>query len=184
MNHDWCRFSLALCVSIFSTRFVKLNYLLTNLTDILSHFVITSHFVKNPSQVVKTVAFCNKTVAVLNKKPNAFFNKLLSHFVMKHHNESNILLPSVMFMLCWISLNPSPLRRGCTKDPLPKPSLQGFLGFLLETFLTDSSLKSEIINLFWLYDICRLYWKSIISPQSTYRFKQGIIYPWWMLHRT
>ena len=146
MNHDWCRFSLALCLSIFSTRFVKLNYLLTNLTDILSHFVIMSHFVKNPSQVVKTVAFCNKTVAVLNKKPDAFFNKLLSHFAIKHHNESNILLPSVMFMLCSISLNPSPLGRGCTKDLLPKPSLQSFLGFLLETFLTDSSLKSEIIN--------------------------------------
>ena len=45
--------------------------------SVLSQFVIkSSHF-------VITIAFCNKTVAFCNKKPDAFCNKLLSHFVMK-----------------------------------------------------------------------------------------------------
>ena len=39
----------------------------------------------NKSRIIKviTVAFCNKTVAFCNKKPDAFRNKLLSHFVIK-----------------------------------------------------------------------------------------------------
>ena len=38
--------------------------------------VCTSHF-------AITVAFCNETVAFCNKKANAFYNKLLLHFVIK-----------------------------------------------------------------------------------------------------
>ena len=42
------------------------------------------------SQFLIKVAFCNKTVAFRNKIPDAFFNKLLPHFVIKCHNKSNI----------------------------------------------------------------------------------------------
>ena len=37
-----------------------------------------------------------------------------------------------MFILCRISLNPSPLEGVCTADPLPKRSLQKDLKILLE----------------------------------------------------
>ena len=40
-----------------------------------------------------TVAFCNKIVAICNKKLDEFCNKLPPHFLMKYlpiHNESNI----------------------------------------------------------------------------------------------
>ena len=44
---------------------------------VLSQFVINVAFCK------KTIAFCNKAVAFCDKKPEAFCNKLLSHFVKK-----------------------------------------------------------------------------------------------------
>ena len=42
------------------------------------------------------------------------------------------LASSTMLMLCWISLNHSPLERGCTTKPVPKRSLQMAWNFHLD----------------------------------------------------
>ena len=45
--------------------------------------VTSFELVIKSSQFVIIVAFCNKTVPFCNKKPGAFCNELLSHFVIK-----------------------------------------------------------------------------------------------------
>ena len=48
-----------------------------------------------------------------------------------------------MFMLCCISLNPSPLERGRTTDPLSNRSLQNSLAFLLEFWVLLTKLPQK-----------------------------------------
>ena len=61
----------------------SLNFILPQLVIKVTFCNNYRIFVIKSSHFVITVAFCNKTIAFCNKKPDAFCNRLLSHFVIK-----------------------------------------------------------------------------------------------------